>query len=167
MLRCTINKIPESNSLLQKSRLPLGILIHPFRDLSVGFGFHFKFTDYNNNLPLIPSKEPGRCAMLGDRALSFVSHVHQSVRVVRGQQEVALQSVLSRQRTYVVLNCLLWSIVSQPLYAFPFSHAVPDEFQYDPTSKSYGDVTRRPEVKTSTIEFIAPSEYMVRRVALL
>lgn len=38
---------------------------------------------------------------------------------------------------------------------------VPDEFQYDPVSKSYGDVTRRPEVKSSTIEFIAPSEYMV------
>lgn len=39
--------------------------------------------------------------------------------------------------------------------------SVPDEFQYDPVSKSYGDVTRRPEVKSSTIEFIAPSEYMV------
>lgn len=38
---------------------------------------------------------------------------------------------------------------------------MPDEFQYDPVSKSYGDVTRRPEVKSSTIEFIAPSEYMV------
>lgn len=38
---------------------------------------------------------------------------------------------------------------------------VPDEFQYDPISKSFGDVTRRPEVKASTIEFIAPSEYMV------
>uniref|UniRef100_A0A1B0ETR7 Putative vesicle coat complex copii subunit sfb3 n=1 Tax=Lutzomyia longipalpis TaxID=7200 RepID=A0A1B0ETR7_LUTLO len=36
---------------------------------------------------------------------------------------------------------------------------LPDEFQYDPT---YGDVTRRPEVRSSTIEFIAPSEYMLR-----
>lgn len=39
---------------------------------------------------------------------------------------------------------------------------VPKEFQYDPISKTYGDVTRRPEVKSSTIEFIAPSEYMLR-----
>lgn len=39
---------------------------------------------------------------------------------------------------------------------------MPDEFHYDPVSKSYGDVTRRPEVKSSTIEFIAPSEYMLR-----
>jgi Vesicle coat complex COPII, subunit SEC24/subunit SFB2/subunit SFB3 len=38
---------------------------------------------------------------------------------------------------------------------------VPEEFQYDPVSKTYGDPTRRPEIKSSTIEFIAPSEYMV------
>lgn len=35
IFRCTLNKVPESNSLLQKSRLPMGILIHPFRDLNV------------------------------------------------------------------------------------------------------------------------------------
>ncbi|KAI8428453.1 hypothetical protein MSG28_007265 [Choristoneura fumiferana] len=34
IFRCTINRIPETNSLLQKSRLPLGILIHPFKDLN-------------------------------------------------------------------------------------------------------------------------------------
>lgn len=39
---------------------------------------------------------------------------------------------------------------------------VPEEFQYDPVSKSYGDPSRRPEVKSATIEFIAPSEYMLR-----
>lgn len=38
---------------------------------------------------------------------------------------------------------------------------VPEDFQYDPATKTYGDVTRRPEVRSSTIEFIAPSEYMV------
>lgn len=30
-----MTKIPETNNLLQKSRLPLGVLIHPFRDLNV------------------------------------------------------------------------------------------------------------------------------------
>lgn len=38
---------------------------------------------------------------------------------------------------------------------------VPEEFQYDPISNSYGDPTRRPEIKNATIEFIAPAEYMV------
>jgi len=35
IMRCTLTKIPESNNLLQKSRLPLGIVIHPFRDVNV------------------------------------------------------------------------------------------------------------------------------------
>jgi len=42
------------------------------------------------------------------------------------------------------------------------SFTVPEEFLYDPVSKSYGDPSRRPECKSSTIEFIAPSEYMLR-----
>lgn len=43
----------------------------------------------------------------------------------------------------------------------PDFFTVPEEFQFDPVTKSYGDPTRRPEVRTSTIEFIASSEYMV------
>lgn len=30
-----MNKFPSSKNLLDKSRLPLGILIHPYKDLSV------------------------------------------------------------------------------------------------------------------------------------
>lgn len=48
IFRCTLTKIPESNSLLQKSRLPLGILIHPYRDLSVSFMIHLKTNDVMN-----------------------------------------------------------------------------------------------------------------------
>lgn len=47
------------------------------------------------------------------------------------------------------------------LYLRNSNPLVPDDFQYDPATKTYGDVTRRPEVRSSTIEFIAPSEYMV------
>ena len=39
---------------------------------------------------------------------------------------------------------------------------LPEEFLYDPVSKTYGDPSRRPECKSSTIEFIAPQEYMLR-----
>jgi len=34
LFRCTLTKIPETKSLLDKSRLPLGVLIHPFKDLN-------------------------------------------------------------------------------------------------------------------------------------
>ena len=45
---------------------------------------------------------------------------------------------------------------------FSIFFSVPEEFLYDPVSKSYGDPSRRPECKSATIEFIAPSEYMLR-----
>lgn len=32
---------------------------------------------------------------------------------------------------------------------------------YNPVSRSYGEPHKRPEVQNATIEFIAPSEYMV------
>lgn len=38
---------------------------------------------------------------------------------------------------------------------------VPEEFMYNPVSRSYGEPHKRPEVQNATIEFIAPSEYMV------
>lgn len=46
-------------------------------------------------------------------------------------------------------------------FALYVLYAVPEEFNYDPVSKTYGEPQRRPEIKSSTIEFIAPSEYMV------
>ncbi len=34
-MRCTLNAVPQTKELLNKSRLPFGILIHPFKDLEV------------------------------------------------------------------------------------------------------------------------------------
>ncbi|XP_034933774.1 protein transport protein Sec24A [Chelonus insularis] len=115
IFRCTLTKVPESNSLLQKSRLPLGILIHPFKDL--------------NHLPLIQCSTIVRCRACRTYINPFVYFVD------------------SKR-----WKCNLCYRVNE----------LPDEFQFDPVTKSYGDPTRRPEVKTSTIEFIAPSEYMLR-----
>lgn len=43
-----------------------------------------------------------------------------------------------------------------------FLHSVPDEFMYNPVTRSYGEPHKRPEVQNSTVEFIASSDYMVR-----
>ncbi|XP_032511494.2 protein transport protein Sec24A [Danaus plexippus] len=115
IFRCTVNRIPETNSLLQKSRLPLGILIHPFKDL--------------NHLPVIQCTTIVRCRACRTYINPFV-HFVDSKR----------------------WKCNLCYRVNE----------LPEEFQYDPVSKSYGDPSRRPEVKSATIEFIAPSEYMLR-----
>ena len=39
---------------------------------------------------------------------------------------------------------------------------VPDDFFFDPATQTYGDPSRRPEIRSATVEFIAPSEYMLR-----
>ncbi|XP_055854481.1 protein transport protein Sec24A [Episyrphus balteatus] len=115
IMRCTVTKIPESNSLLQKSRLPLGILIHPFRDV--------------NSLPVIQCPNIVRCRLCRTYINPFVYFVDSKM-----------------------WKCNLCYRVNE----------LPDDFQFDPATKTYGDVTRRPEVRASTIEFIAPSEYMLR-----
>lgn len=115
IFRCTLNKIPESLGLLQKSRLPLGLLIHPFRDL--------------NNLPVISCNSIVRCKTCRTYINPFV--------------------FFSDSKKWQCNLCYR-------------NNDLPEEFQYDPVTKTYGDPTRRPEIKSSTIEFIAPSEYMLR-----
>ncbi|XP_033742326.1 protein transport protein Sec24A-like isoform X2 [Pecten maximus] len=115
VFRCTLTSIPQSSSLLSKSRLPLGILIHPFKDLS--------------QLPVIQSSVIVRCRSCRTYINPFVSFVD--------------------QRRW---KCNLCYRIND----------LPDEFQFDPVSKTYGDPQRRPEIKSATIEFIAPSEYMLR-----
>uniref|UniRef100_A0A915PQB6 Uncharacterized protein n=1 Tax=Setaria digitata TaxID=48799 RepID=A0A915PQB6_9BILA len=39
---------------------------------------------------------------------------------------------------------------------------LPDDFNWDPATKSFGEPTHRPEIRNATVEFIAPSEYMLR-----
>lgn len=38
---------------------------------------------------------------------------------------------------------------------------------YNPVTRVYGEPHKRPEVQNATIEFMAPSEYMVRLYLLL
>ena len=40
--------------------------------------------------------------------------------------------------------------------------AVPQEFLFDPVTKSYGDPSRRPEVRFGTVEYTATADYMAR-----
>lgn len=95
-----MTKIPESNALLQKSRLPLGVLIHPFKDL--------------DHLPVIQCANIVRCRACRTYINPFVMF-------------------LDNKRW----KCNLCYRVNE----------LPDEFQYDPVTKTYGDPSRRPEVR--------------------
>ncbi|CAN7993942.1 unnamed protein product [Ixodes hexagonus] len=115
IFRCTLTKIPETQSLLQKARLPLGILIHPFRDV--------------DHLPVIQSSTIVRCR-------SCRTYINPYVQFVERQK----------------WKCNICFRIN----------ALPEDFMFDPSSRKYGDPERRPEVRSATVEFIAPSEYMLR-----
>ncbi|XP_054724767.1 protein transport protein Sec24A-like isoform X2 [Uloborus diversus] len=115
VFRCTLTKVPDTSSLLQKSRLPFGVLIHPFRD--------------NDVLPVIQCNTIVRCRNCRTYINPFVSFID--------------------QRRW---KCNLCFRVND----------LPEEFLYDPTTRAYGDPSRRPEIRNATIEFIAPSDYMLR-----
>ncbi|XP_041696595.2 protein transport protein Sec24B isoform X2 [Coregonus clupeaformis] len=113
--RCTLNNIPQTQALLNKARLPLGLLLHPFRDLA--------------QLPVITSNTIVRCRSCRTYINPFVSFLD--------------------QRRW---KCNLCFRVND----------VPDEFMYNPVTRSYGEPHKRPEVQNSTVEFIASSDYMLR-----
>ncbi|KAK3915556.1 Protein transport protein Sec24B [Frankliniella fusca] len=115
IFRCTLTRIPETDSLLKKSRLPLGVLIHPFRDLA--------------NLPVIQCTPIVRCRVCRTYINPFVYFMDEKH-----------------------WKCNLCFRVNE----------LPDEFNFDPATKTYGEPMRRPEIKSATIEFIAPAEYMLR-----
>jgi len=115
LLRCTLTKIPESKSILQKSRMPFGILVHPFKDM--------------DKLPVVSCQQIVRCRGCRTYINPFV--------VFRGERR---------------WECNLCYKINE----------VPEEYSFDPVSQTYGDPSRRPEVREATIEYIAPAEYMLR-----
>ncbi|XP_061896026.1 protein transport protein Sec24B isoform X4 [Entelurus aequoreus] len=114
-IRCTLTSIPQTQALLNKARLPLGLLLHPFRDLQ--------------QLPVITSNTIVRCRSCRTYINPFVTFLD--------------------QRRW---KCNLCYGVND----------VPDEFMYNPVTRSYGEPHKRPEVQNATVEFIASSDYMLR-----
>uniref|UniRef100_A0A4W3GBR7 SEC24 homolog B, COPII coat complex component n=1 Tax=Callorhinchus milii TaxID=7868 RepID=A0A4W3GBR7_CALMI len=115
LFRCTLTNIPQTQNLLNKAKLPLGLLLHPFRDLT--------------HLPVITSSTIVRCRTCRTYINPFVSFLD--------------------QRRW---KCNLCYRVND----------VPEEFMYNPLTRSYGEPHKRPEVQNATVEFIASSDYMLR-----
>uniref|UniRef100_A0A8D0SE67 Protein transport protein Sec24A n=1 Tax=Sus scrofa TaxID=9823 RepID=A0A8D0SE67_PIG len=115
LFRCTLTGIPQTQALLNKAKLPLGLLLHPFKDLV--------------QLPVVTSSTIVRCRSCRTYINPFVSFLD--------------------QRRW---KCNLCYRVND----------VPEEFMYNPLTRVYGEPHRRPEVQNATIEFMAPSEYMLR-----
>ncbi|KAM5192117.1 protein transport protein Sec24B isoform 2-T2 [Mantella aurantiaca] len=113
--RCTLTSIPQTQALLNKAKLPLGLLLHPFKS--------------KPRIPAISSSTIVRCRSCKTYINPFVSFID--------------------QRRW---KCNLCYRVND----------VPEEFMYNPVTRSYGEPHKRTELLSSSVEFIASSDYMLR-----
>ncbi|VDN16556.1 unnamed protein product [Dibothriocephalus latus] len=97
LMRCTLTAMPASSRLQSQCRLPLGLLIHPFRDV--------------NDLPVIQTSVIVRCRSCRTYINPFVKF-------------------LDNNRRWRCPVCTL-------------ANTLPDEFFYDPASRTYGDPSRK------------------------
>lgn len=115
IFRSTLGAVPGSPELLKKSRLPLGLILHPFKDMK--------------SLTILQVSQIVRCRACRTYINPFAQ--------------------LTDQRHWRCNICFRLN-------------DLPEDFSWDPVTKSYGEPQRRPEIRQATIEFIAPGEYMLR-----
>ncbi|XP_040185317.1 protein transport protein Sec24B isoform X3 [Rana temporaria] len=113
--RCTLTSVPQTQALLNKAKLPLGLLLHPFKS--------------KPRIPTISSSSIIRCRSCRTYINPFVSFID--------------------QRRW---KCNLCYRVND----------VPEEFMYNPVTRSYGEPHKQTEVLSSSVEFVASSDYMLR-----
>ena len=115
VIRSSLTKVPNTQKLLSKSKLPFGIEIYPLGPEPV---------------PVIESTIITRCRMCRTYMNPFVSFTSHGRR----------------------WRCNMCYRVQD----------LPADFDYDPVKRAHVERSERPELTSSTVEYIAPQEYMVR-----
>ncbi|RIA95284.1 Sec23/Sec24 trunk domain-containing protein [Glomus cerebriforme] len=118
--RSTLNAIPATSSLLSKSRLPLGLIITPYRSLKEG----------DEPVPVISDTIIARCRRCR-------TYINPFVTFAEGGQK------------WKCNMCFL-------------SNDVPSQFDWDIQTNQQTDRWKRAELNHAVVEFVAPTEYMVR-----
>ncbi|KAH9939470.1 protein transporter SEC24 [Amylocystis lapponica] len=118
--RCTLNAIPVSNSLLNKSKIPLALIVTPYRSLKEG----------DDPVPLVTDTVIARCRRCR-------TYINPYVQFIDGGNR---------------WRCCMCNM----------SNEVPQLFDWDQVRNQPGDRWARAELNHAVVEFVAPTEYMVR-----
>ncbi|KAF9009995.1 CPII coat sec24 protein [Cyathus striatus] len=116
----TLNAIPTTSSLLAKSKVPLALVITPYRSLKEG----------DEPVPLITDAVIARCRRCRTYINPYVTFIDGGNR----------------------WRCCMCSM----------SNEVPQLFDWDQVRNQPGDRWSRAELNYAVVEFVAPTEYMVR-----
>ncbi|KAL7410818.1 Sec23/Sec24 trunk domain-containing protein [Mrakia frigida] len=122
-MRSTLNAVPSTNSLLKSSKLPLGLVITPYRSLEEG----------DPEVPVIRDMVIARCRRCR-------AYIHPYVTFIEGGNR---------------WKCTLCNL----------SNEVPQRFDWDQETNKPADRWQRAELNHSVVDFVAPSEYLVRSPA--
>ncbi|GAA5882720.1 hypothetical protein JCM3774_004532 [Rhodotorula dairenensis] len=118
--RSTLNAIPTTNSLLQKSKIPLALILTPYRSLKPG----------DPEVPVVSDTVIARCRRCR-------TYINPYVTFIEGGQR---------------WKCCMCNL----------SNEVPQLFDWDQEKNEPADRYARHELNSSVVEFVAPTEYMVR-----
>ncbi|KAF9485109.1 CPII coat sec24 protein [Pholiota conissans] len=118
--RSTINAIPTTSSLLTKSKLPLALVLTPYRTLNEG----------EEAVPLVTDTVIARCRRCR-------TYINPYVQFIDGGNR---------------WRCCMCNMTNE----------VPQLFDWDQVRNQPGDRWARLELNNSVVEYVAPTEYMVR-----
>ncbi|KAK4704518.1 protein transport protein SEC24, partial [Phenoliferia sp. Uapishka_3] len=118
--RMTINAIPTTNSLLNKSKLPLALILTPYRSIKAG----------DEPVPVVSDTVIARCRRCR-------TYINPYVTFIEGGQR---------------WKCCMCNL----------SNEVPQLFDWDQEKNQPADRYQRAELNSAVVEFVAPTEYMVR-----
>ncbi|CAG8444204.1 9233_t:CDS:10 [Ambispora gerdemannii] len=118
--RCTLNTIPATSALLNKSRLPLALVITPYRSVKDG----------DEPVPVVTDTVIARCRRCRTYINPFVTFVENGHK----------------------WRCNMCFLLNE----------VPNQFDWDIQSNAPTDRWKRAELNHAVVEFVAPTEYMVR-----
>jgi protein transport protein SEC24 len=134
--RCTLNAIPTTSSLLSKAKIPLALVITPYRSLKEG----------DEAVPVVTDTVIARCRRCRTYINPYVQFLEGGNRYILCFTSPPETEGPSRWR------CCMCNMTNE----------VPQLFDWDQVRNQPGDRWSRAELNHSVVEFIAPTEYMVR-----